>query len=137
MKPLKTLIATLGLVAAFALVAPTAAQSAPPRADDATAGSSALPVTTAADPCTATWVCLYASTGFVNMRFRTQRQNWCWLLSDFNLTGVYSYDNRLPVYGHFFNSAKVHVWEIRNGGSSSDSSSFPGEYYFCTGSARP
>lgn len=137
MKPLKTLIATLGLVAAFALVSPVAAQSAPTRTGGTTVDLSTSSVTTAADPCTATWVCLYASTGFVNMRFRTQRQNWCWLLSDFNLTGVYSYDNRLPVYGHFFNSAKVLVWEIRNGGSSSDSSSFPGEHYFCTGSARP
>jgi hypothetical protein len=127
------LSAALGLVAAAALATPVTALASPGRA-----GVALSPETAAAEPCAATWLCLYRNTGFINMQFKTQRQNTCWLLSDYGLANaVFSYVNNLPVYGHFYNSAKVNVWNIRNGGSSSNSSTFSGEYYFCTGSATP
>lgn len=105
---------------------------------DTTATVVVSAATAAAETCEATWLCLYRYTGFVGMQFRTQRQSACWNLTDYGLdNAVFSYDNNLAVYGHFYNSAKVNVWNIRNGGSSSNSSSFSGEYYFCTGSATP
>jgi peptidase inhibitor family I36 len=137
-KSWRVLSAALGLVAAAAFVTPGAAQAVPAQTDGVTTSVALSPGTVAAEPCEATWLCLYRNTGFINMQFRTQRQNTCWLLSDYGLANaVFSYANNLPVYGHFYNSAKVNVWNIRNGGSSSDSSTFSGEYYFCTGAATP
>ncbi|CAL9467889.1 hypothetical protein SUDANB95_02756 [Actinosynnema sp. ALI-1.44] len=94
--------------------------------------------TTIAEPCEATWLCLYRNTGFDDMNFRTQRQNACWRLADYQLQdAVFSYDNNLPVTGRFYDSAKNEVGNFRAGDSSSDSSSLPGAHWFCTGSARP
>ncbi|ONI81438.1 hypothetical protein ALI144C_19065 [Actinosynnema sp. ALI-1.44] len=117
---------------------PAAAQATPSRADSTTVNVTLSPTTAVSEPCAAGWLCLYRNTGYINKKFETQRQNACWLLADYGLqNAVFSYDNNLPVYGHFYNSAKANVWNIRNGGHSSDSSSFSGEHWFCTGSARP
>ncbi|MEU6153309.1 peptidase inhibitor family I36 protein [Actinosynnema sp. NPDC047251] len=94
--------------------------------------------TTIAEPCEATWLCLYRNTGFDDMNFRTQRQNMCWRLADYHLQdAVFSYDNNLPITAHFYDSAKNRVGDIRAGDSSPDSSALPGAFWFCTGSARP
>jgi hypothetical protein len=138
MRMFKGLCAALGLAASVATATPAAAQSSPTWATNTTVSVTLSPATTVAEPCEARWLCLYRNTGFVNMKFKTQKQNECWLLANYGLqNAVFSYDNDLPVYGHFYNSAKINVWNIRNGGSSQDSSSFSGEYWFCTGSARP
>ncbi|OXM56937.1 hypothetical protein CFP71_10700 [Amycolatopsis thailandensis] len=93
---------------------------------------------TIAEPCAATWLCLYRNIGFDDMNFRTQRQNTCWRLADYHLQdAVFSYDNNLPITGHFYDSAKTAIGNIRAGDSSQDSSALPGAYWFCTGSARP
>nr|WP_198151268.1 hypothetical protein [Kibdelosporangium sp. MJ126-NF4]CEL13815.1 hypothetical protein [Kibdelosporangium sp. MJ126-NF4]CTQ88183.1 hypothetical protein [Kibdelosporangium sp. MJ126-NF4] len=93
---------------------------------------------TIAEPCQAAWLCLYRNIGFDDMNFRTQRQNTCWRLADYHLQdAVFSYDNNLPVTGHFYDSTKADIGNIRAGDSSRDSSSLPGAYWFCTGSARP
>ncbi|WP_219152688.1 hypothetical protein [Amycolatopsis sp. TNS106] len=93
---------------------------------------------TIAEPCEATWLCLYRNIGFEDMNFRTQRQNTCWRLADYHLQdAVFSYDNNLPVVGRFYDVAKNHTGTMRAGDSSQDSSMLPGAYWFCTGSARP
>ncbi|MCP3798445.1 hypothetical protein NLX83_04145 [Allokutzneria sp. A3M-2-11 16] len=93
---------------------------------------------TVAEPCEATWLCLYRNIGFDDMNFRTQRQNACWRLADYNLQdAVFSYDNNLPVAGHFYDAAKTPLGTVRAGDSSQDSSALPGAHWFCTGSARP
>lgn len=93
---------------------------------------------TIAEPCEATWLCLYRNIGFEDMNFRTQRQNACWRLADYHLQdAVFSYDNNIPVTGHFYDSAKKDIGNIRAGESSQDSSALPGAHWFCTGSARP
>ena len=87
----------------------------------------------AAEACRAGGLCLYRNTGFINMKFVTERRGYCWDLAAFGLdNNVFSYRNNLPAYAHFYNADWVNVWNIRNGGSSSDSSSFSGERYVCT-----
>ncbi|WP_177221588.1 peptidase inhibitor family I36 protein [Lentzea xinjiangensis] len=93
---------------------------------------------TIAEPCEATWLCLYRNIGFDDMNFRTQRQNACWRLADYDLQdAVFSYDNNMPVAGRFYDSAKAEAGNIRAGDSSRDSSALTGAQWFCTGSARP
>ncbi|WP_410646487.1 peptidase inhibitor family I36 protein [Amycolatopsis sp. cmx-4-54] len=93
---------------------------------------------TVAEPCEAAWLCLYRNIGFEDMNFRTQRQNACWRLVDYHLQdAVFSYDNNLPVVARFYDSTKNNTAIIRAGDSSQDSSTLPGAYWFCTGSARP
>ncbi|MFJ9821378.1 peptidase inhibitor family I36 protein [Streptomyces sp. NPDC101151] len=92
------------------------------------------PPASAAEPCRAGGLCLYRNTGFINMKFVTTRRSTCWDLADYGLANnVFSYRNNMPVYAHFFDaSGDENVWNIRNGGSSSDSSSFSGERFVCT-----
>ncbi|MEU0955361.1 peptidase inhibitor family I36 protein [Streptomyces niveus] len=107
-----TLVATLALTATGMALSPTAS---------------------AAEPCRAGGLCLYRNTGFINMQFVTERRGQCWLLADYGLeNAVFSYRNNMSVYARFYNAAGTNVWNIRNGGSSSDSSSFSGEYVVCT-----
>jgi hypothetical protein len=122
----KSSIAALGIAAVAALTAPAVASAAP-------AAVTASSASAAVEPCAAGWLCLYGSTGYVNMKFQTQRHGHCWNLADYGLVNsVYSYDNNLTVYAHFYNSAGVNVWNIRNGGSSADSTQWAGEYRVCT-----
>ncbi len=133
MTRLKSSIAALVLAAVAAFMTPVAAQAAPAWADGTTATITFSPAAAAAEPCAAGWLCLYKSTGYVNKKFQTQRHNTCWNLAQFDLVNsVYSYDNNLSVYAHFYNSAGVNVWNIRNGGSSSNSTQWSGEYRVCT-----
>ncbi|MEV0680262.1 hypothetical protein AB0I60_27475 [Actinosynnema sp. NPDC050436] len=100
--------------------------------------SGRLAPATIAEPCEATWLCLYRNTGFDDMNFRTQRQNACWRLADYHLQdAVFSYDNNLPITAHFHDAAKNRIGDIRAGDSSQDSSALPAAHWFCTGSARP
>ncbi|SDG61140.1 Peptidase inhibitor family I36 [Lentzea fradiae] len=95
-------------------------------------------VRTIAEPCEASWLCLYRNIGFDDMNFRTQRQNACWNLADYHLRdAVFSYDNNTAITARFFDSQKNEVGDIRAGGSSQDSSALLGAQWFCTGSARP
>ncbi|MEV8334448.1 peptidase inhibitor family I36 protein [Streptomyces niveus] len=107
-----TLVATLALTATGMALSPTAS---------------------AAEPCRAGGLCLYRNTGFINMQFVTERRGQCWYLADYGLeNAVFSYRNNMSVYARFYNDAGTNVWNIRNGGSSSDSSSFSGETVVCT-----
>ncbi|WP_158847645.1 peptidase inhibitor family I36 protein [Saccharothrix deserti] len=91
------------------------------------------PAASAAEPCRAGGLCLYRNTGFINMKFVTERRGQCWDLADYGLANaVFSYRNNMAVYARFYDASWGNVWNIRNGGSSSDSSSFSGERYVCT-----
>jgi hypothetical protein len=130
---LKSVTAALILIVVTALATPAAAQATPAWADSKTASVTFSPPTAAAEPCEAGWLCLYRNTDYVNKKFQTQRHNTCWNLADYGLVNaVYSYNNRLSVYAHFYDSAGNNVWNIRNGGHSSDSTQWAGEYRVCT-----
>jgi len=96
-------------------------------------GVAISPSASAAEACRAGGLCLYRNTGFINMRFVTERSGQCWDLADYGLVNaIFSYRNNMAVYAHFYDENGVNVWNIRNGGSSSDSSSFTGERFVCT-----
>lgn len=128
MRSLKSLAAVAGLVAAGALVPSVAAQAAPTQTT----------LTTAAQPCPADNLCLYGSTGFNNMKFRTARHGYCWWLGNYGLqNAVLSYDNNLGAEVYFTNGSSASptgqvVWSSRVGGSSSNSGAFSGENWVCT-----
>ncbi|MFJ4767612.1 peptidase inhibitor family I36 protein [Streptomyces uncialis] len=96
-------------------------------------GVTLSPVASAAEACPARQLCLYSSTGFRSMKFQTAKKNTCWSLARYGLVNkVYSYRNNLSVYARFYDKNGRNVWNIRNGGSSGDSSSFSGEAEVCT-----
>lgn len=96
-------------------------------------GVALAPAASAAEPCDAGKLCLYSSTGFRGMQFETGSRGTCWYLADYGLRNrVYSYDNNMSVYARFYDENWNNVWNIRNGGSSSDSSSLSGEVWVCT-----
>ncbi|MFE9751404.1 hypothetical protein ACFYOT_41400 [Saccharothrix saharensis] len=92
----------------------------------------------AAEPCRAGGLCLYYLTDFVAMKFVTERRGQCWELVDYGLQdvvgneGVFSYRNNMAVHARFYDRNWYNVWNIRPGGSSSDSSSFHYEWHVCT-----
>jgi peptidase inhibitor family I36 len=91
------------------------------------------PAALAAEPCGAGWLCLYKGRNFTDMAYMTQRHGYCRNLLDFQIASVGSYRNNLSVYVDFFDpSQDDKVWSIRNGGSSSDATSFQDERYVCT-----
>ncbi len=88
--------------------------------------------------CQARWPCLYGSVDFADMKFQTQRQNICWPLANYDLQDtVLSYDNNLPVAGHFHDAAKNRIDDVQAGDRSGDSSRLRGAFWFCTGVATP
>ncbi|WP_405648038.1 peptidase inhibitor family I36 protein [Streptomyces uncialis] len=97
-------------------------------------GIAVAPAASAAEACPAGKLCLYSSTGFVNMKFQTGSVNTCWELAFFGLDSVRSYVNNMNGYARFYSQLipPKKVWEIRDGGSSSNSTTFTGELYVCT-----
>ncbi|MEU9702071.1 peptidase inhibitor family I36 protein [Streptomyces sp. NPDC047981] len=61
------------------------------------------PTAAAAEACPAGQLCLYAGTGFTNMKLRTGSVDTCWDLPSYGLTSVKSYVNNMSV--------KATVWD--------------------------
>ncbi|MEE1802263.1 peptidase inhibitor family I36 protein [Streptomyces sp. JV176] len=91
------------------------------------------PTAAAAEPCPAKNLCLYAGHGYTSMKFQTKRSGACWQLSKYGLVNkILSYDNNMSKWARFYDKKGKNVWNIRNGGSSGDSSSYTGEWKVCT-----
>ncbi|MFE2943935.1 peptidase inhibitor family I36 protein [Streptomyces sp. NPDC059255] len=97
------------------------------------AGVVLAPTASAAEPCPAGNLCLYSSTDYISMKFKTARRGTCWDLAKYGLDNkILSYDNNLAVWARFYDADGKNVWNIRNGGSNANSSAYRGERKVCT-----